>query len=179
MSTAAPSGLRWLTPRPSPPLAEQAPHDALARVAWEGRCIKDEEETWVGADATHHWKLYRVPLRRRLFASLVRSRSRREWNALRCAEQAGLPGVPPAGCAESRSGPILTSSLLVVESVEAEDVRRLFENPEHPRTLRLRWAQALGQAIRAFHEAGFVHFRMQLRNLLLTEPDNNPDVVWL
>ncbi|MBC8328592.1 MAG: hypothetical protein ISR76_06580 [Planctomycetes bacterium] len=155
--------------------------EGLRRALRDGRRVKDEAETLLVFDRSAEpglwWKLYRVPPRRRVFAWLGRSRALREWRALRCIQAAGLPVVPALACAEDRRGGLLRSSLLVTGDLPgARDLRRLWLDPAIGRDRRLELAAAAGGAAARLHGAGFGHFRMQLRNLLLL-PDG--DIAWL
>lgn len=153
------------------PQWEGAPADlaaALREAAAAGEVVKDEEETLLvraplpGGGAAW-WKLYRVPPRRRLLASLVRSRARREWHALRAIARAGLRAAEVLACAEERRAGLLRSSLLLTRDVaEGRDLGHLLADRLQRRPLLC----AAGAAARALHDAGFGHFRLQLRNLL-------------
>ncbi len=148
--------------------------EAFAAARATGRVVKDEEETLLvreeGDAGARWWKLYRVPPRRRAFALLARSRAGREWRALRAMQAAGLPVVAPLAFGEARPGGVLRGSLLLTaEAAGARDLRELWaEAAGQPHRFEL--AEAAGRAAARLHEAGFGHFRMQLRNLL-RDPD--------
>ncbi|MDP6940453.1 MAG: lipopolysaccharide kinase InaA family protein [Planctomycetota bacterium] len=155
--------------------------DGLQDAVATGDLIKDEEETLLVRDSKDcWWKLYRVPLRRRFFAFAARSRARREWRALRAFTDKGVPAVTPLGMGEERKGPILLSSLLVTKGIpKGEDLRVLFKKTQGSEREQL--LQKAGQAIRKLHDAGFVHFRMQTRNLIAAETEQTGDstLLWL
>ncbi|TAH35934.1 MAG: hypothetical protein EYC70_11835 [Planctomycetota bacterium] len=150
---------------------------AFTAAALQGRVVKDEEQTLLvrgplpdGAPAW--WKLYRVPPRRRWMTPMGRSRARREGRALRAFARAGVPAVPALAWAEERRRGLLRSSLLVTADVAgARDLRALCADTALPPEQRRAWLRAAGAAARRLHDAGFGHFRMQLRNLLAAEPD--------
>jgi len=152
---------------------------ALAAAAAGGAVVKDEEETLLlrapFAGAPAWWKLYRVPPRRRLLASLVRSRALREWRALRAVAAKGVPVVAPLAFGESRRLGFLEASLLVTSAAEnARDLRALLADPQLTADARAAWLARAGAAARSLHDAGFGHFRMQLRNLLAETPAGAP-----
>ena len=152
-----------------------------------GELVKDEEETLLvrtlapsdsSTDPGRWWKLYRVPLRRRCFAWIGRSRARREGAALRRLAELDLPCVEVHGVAEHRCGPLLCSSLLVTnDCAGGTDLRMLLRQKEPPPARRKKLMEMAGRAARRLHDAGIVHFRMQLRNVLALAPDDSP--CWL
>ncbi len=113
------------------------------------------------------WKLYRTSARRRPWTLGIRSRARREWLGLRAMASRDLRVVPPLAFAEDRRCGFLFSSLLVTRGLEgAQDLRHLLADPDRASFEREVWLRAAGAGARALHDAGFGHFRMQLRNLL-------------
>lgn len=157
---------------------------AWARALQRGRVVKNETETLLvhepgdaPDDAGRWWKFYRVPLRRRPFAWVGRSRAAREWRALRAMAEAGLPVVETLATGEERRGPLLRGSLLLTAEVPgARDLRGLWEDPSIGVEARMSLAADAGRAAARLHAAGFGHLRMQLRNLL-RRPDG--ELVWL
>ena len=122
------------------------------------------------------WKLYRNPPQRRFLAAFARSRAKREAIALTALAGAGIPAAHPLGWDEHRQGGCLHASLLVTRNEPGQDLRSLLRQPgtsEQRHTL----LQAAGAAARQLHDAGFGHFRMQLRNLLAH--GDPPQCAWL
>jgi len=113
------------------------------------------------------WKLYRISARRRPWTLGIRSRARREWRGLRAMAARNLRVAPPLAFAEDRRSGFLNASLLVTRGLEgARDLRELLGDPEQTSFEREVWLRAAGACARTLHDAGFGHFRMQLRNLL-------------
>ncbi len=165
-----------------PPGGRPLPEGLRAACA-EGRRIKDERETLLlrseDPDGALWWKLYRVPLRRRLFAFLARSRARREGAALKALAASGIP-VPELCCwAETRRLGILSGSLLVTrEPPGARNLQELLLSDPDSVDAR-NWVRALGLAVRKLHDLGFVHFRLQLRNFLASGSPEHPRILVL
>jgi hypothetical protein len=155
--------------------------EAFQEAVSTGELIKDEEETLLVRDSQDSWwKLYRVPLRRRLFAFAAQSRARREWRALEALAHHKIPAVSALAVGEERLGPFLLSSLLVTQGIpKGLDLRALLRNIQNEERETL--LKKAGQAIRQFHDAGFIHFRMQTRNLISATPENleSPNLLWL
>lgn len=157
----------------------------LQRACQAGEVVKDEPETLLcrapcAAGGWAWWKLYRVPPRRRAGTPLIRSRALREWRALWAMRQRGLPTPEPLAFAEDRSGGLLRASLLVTREVSgARDLREWLVHGAASGAVRRRLLEAAGQAARRLHDAGFAHFRLQLRNLLAVKDRLDEELVVL
>ena len=117
-------------------------------------------------------KSYRVPWRRRLFAGAVRSRALREWRALRAMEAAGLPVPTPVWFAESRRRGQLRFSIVATHSLDP--VKRLADSLRSAPAAEVSICRAVGAVTRRLHDAGFGHFRLRPKNLLVGPPPDFP-----
>lgn len=113
-------------------------------------------------------KEYAVPLHRRAFAGLAQSRALREWRALRAMHEAGLPVPEPLWFAESRRGGILLFSVVATRSLGQvtvlPDLLRDFPSSSDE------VCREVGRVARRLHDAGFGHFRLRPKNLLIGPP---------
>jgi hypothetical protein len=157
---------------------------ALWQQAQAGEALKDEAETRIWSvpggedDAGTHpplfLKEYRILPHRRWMASWVRSRSGREWRGLEAMRQAGLPVAPPCFFAELRRGPWLHSSLLATASLgEVLPLPQFLTQANEPSGQE--HCQALGRLVRQLHDAGFGHFRLQAKNIMVRIEGQTPE----
>lgn len=157
---------------------------ALWQEAQAGEALKVEAETRIWSvpgkedGALAHpplfLKEYRILPHRRWMASWARSRSGREWRGLEAMRQSGLPVAPPCFFAELRRGPWLQSSLLATTSLgEVLPLPQFLaqageaSGQEH--------CQALGRLVRQLHDAGFGHFRLQAKNIMVRLEGSTPE----
>lgn len=156
----------------------------LWQQAQAGTALKDEAETRIWAlpaaaeegQVSHpplFLKEYRILPHRRWMASFVRSRSGREWRGLEAMLKEGLPVAPPSFFAELRQGPWLHSSLLATASLG--EVLPLPQFLAHAKeTSAEEHCQALGRLVRQLHDAGFGHFRLQAKNIMVRAEGSTP-----
>lgn len=134
--------------------------------------LKDEEETriWRLEHPNHghlFLKEYRLPRRRRWFASRARSRAGRETRGLVAMTAADLPVAPPCFSVERWEGSRLLSSFLVTCSLG--QVRPLPVYLAGAGDEGLALCGEVGRLVRRMHDAGFGHFRLQAKNLMVRE----------
>ncbi len=131
---------------------------------------KEEEETCIwrswGPDGRHYFlKEYKVPPWKQGLSIFTRSRAGREFRALLAMEQANLPVASPCWFAELAKGPMLAASVLVTQSLgQVVPLSIAVQQGQSDAEMLCRCA---GKLLRKVHDAGFGHFRMQAKNIMV------------
>lgn len=116
----------------------------------------------------------------RIRESLIGSRSFREWKNLVRMKRIGLTQPEVILVATRRHKAGVTGSLIVTRAVpraiDLERRLRAMEADPDPETLE-RWAERLCRMIGRMHAAGFCHWDLKARNILVTNSEQSPDLV--
>jgi len=149
------------------------PVASFAEARRTGELVKDEPLTqiWkadVEGIGLAWWKEYLVPRTLALTRPFARSRSSREWGALVAMEAAGLPVPQPLLFLEWRRWGSAESSLVVTRDIpDTIDLDRLLADPAVDATTRAAACESAGRLAARIHQAGFAHFRLVPRNILV------------
>jgi 3-deoxy-D-manno-octulosonic acid kinase len=106
---------------------------------------------------------------------------RREFGVAMLAHRRGVPTARPVALVVRRAlGPLVRGYLVTEELTDAENLLEVLRRAQGagspPEPARRRLAAAVGRAVAAMHRAGIVHADLNLKNLLVRNAFDRPEV---